>query len=168
MQPSAQHWFALGLISGRNIRVHCRTCSYRQNACTGRGRISAQWRSEKWKGELYLNGLDLWALLHVYIMYVCGNVPGFSELSRVKWNEICTTAKWNDITFGKCTINRLQWPRALMHEMFSPARTLVSSVRILLEVCMSVCVYSMYAFSCIYVMVLRQADPYPKSPADCV
>jgi hypothetical protein len=38
----------------------------------------------------------------------------------------------------------ITWPRGLRHEPSSPARTLGSLVRIPLEVCMSVCVYSVF------------------------
>jgi hypothetical protein len=37
-----------------------------------------------------------------------------------------------------------QWPRVLRHELSSLARTLGSWVRIPLEACMSVCVYSVF------------------------
>jgi hypothetical protein len=37
-----------------------------------------------------------------------------------------------------------QWPRGLMHELSTPARTLGSWVRISLEAWMSVCVYSVF------------------------
>jgi hypothetical protein len=39
-----------------------------------------------------------------------------------------------------------QWPRALRHELSSPARTLASWVRISHKAWMSVCVYSVFVF----------------------
>jgi hypothetical protein len=54
---------------------------------------------------------------------------------------------------------RSQWPRALRHELSSPAPTLKSWVRIPLESWMSVCVYSVCDASCLQVVVLRRADP---------
>jgi hypothetical protein len=41
----------------------------------------------------------------------------------------------------------------------SEAQTLGSWVRIPLETCMSVCVYSAFMFSCVQVVALRRADP---------
>jgi hypothetical protein len=51
--------------------------------------------------------------------------------------------KW---ILAKC---RPQWPRGLQHELFSPARTQGSWVRIPLETWMSVCIYSVFALSCV-------------------
>jgi hypothetical protein len=44
---------------------------------------------------------------------------------------------------------RSQWPRGLRHEPPLLARTLGSWVRIQLEAWMSVCVYSVFVFSCV-------------------
>jgi hypothetical protein len=33
---------------------------------------------------------------------------------------------------------------------------------------MSVCVYSVFVLSCVQVAALRQTDPCPRSPTDCV
>jgi hypothetical protein len=41
-----------------------------------------------------------------------------------------------------CITSRSWWPRGIRHELFSPAQTLGSWVRILLKAWMSVCVYS--------------------------
>jgi hypothetical protein len=57
---------------------------------------------------------------------------------------------------------RWRWPRGLRHELSSPARTLASWVRISLEAWMSVCVYSVFVLSCMYVAALRRADPPSK------
>jgi hypothetical protein len=43
---------------------------------------------------------------------------------------------------------RSKWPRGLRHKLSSPAPTLGSWVRILLEAWMSVCVYSVFMLSC--------------------
>jgi hypothetical protein len=72
-----------------------------------------------------------------------------------KWVQVC-------IRDG-----RSQWPRGLKHEISSPPRTLGSWVRIPLEACMSVCVYSVY-------VVLYRERPcvglisHPRSPTDCL
>jgi hypothetical protein len=42
-----------------------------------------------------------------------------------------------------------QWPRGLKHEIFSPAQTLGSWVRIPLEAWMPVSVYSVFVLFCI-------------------
>jgi hypothetical protein len=55
-------------------------------------------------------------------------------------------------------LGRSQWPRCLVHEMFSLALTLGSLVRIPLKAWLSVCIYCMFVLSC----VLRGADPPPK------
>jgi hypothetical protein len=44
---------------------------------------------------------------------------------------------------------RSQWPHGLRHEPSSPARTLRSWVRIPLEACMSVCIYSVCVVLCV-------------------
>jgi hypothetical protein len=59
-------------------------------------------------------------------------------------------------------ICRSQRPRCLRNEPSSPARTLESWVRIPLEARMSVCVYSVLVFFCVYVMALRKTDPPSK------
>jgi hypothetical protein len=43
--------------------------------------------------------------------------------------------------------HRSQWPRSLRRELSSPSWTLGSWVRIALEACMSVCVYSVFVLS---------------------
>jgi hypothetical protein len=55
-------------------------------------------------------------------------------------------------------MGRSLWQRRLRHELSSPAQTLGSWVRILLEAWMSVCVYSVF----VQVAVLRWADPPSK------
>jgi hypothetical protein len=42
---------------------------------------------------------------------------------------------------------RLQWTRDLTHEMSSTTRVLRSWFRILLELCLSVCIYSVFVLS---------------------
>jgi hypothetical protein len=58
--------------------------------------------------------------------------------------------------------SRSQWPHGLRHEMSSPAQTLGSWVRIPLEACMSVCVYSVFILFCMSVAALLWADPPSK------
>jgi hypothetical protein len=55
------------------------------------------------------------------------------------------------------SVGQLQCPRGLRYEPFSPARILVSWVRIPLEAC--VCVYSVFVLFCVYVAALRRAGP---------
>jgi hypothetical protein len=47
----------------------------------------------------------------------------------------------------------------LRHELSSPARTLVSWVRIPLKAWMSVCIYPVFVLFCVYVAAWQQADP---------
>jgi hypothetical protein len=54
---------------------------------------------------------------------------------------------------------RPQWPRGLRHELSALARTLRPWVRITLKAWMSVCVFSVFVLSCVYVEALRRADP---------
>jgi hypothetical protein len=53
---------------------------------------------------------------------------------------------------------RAQWPHSIRHVLSSLARTLGLWVRIPLKAWMSVCVYSMYVLSFVYVAALRRAD----------
>jgi hypothetical protein len=46
-------------------------------------------------------------------------------------------------------MRRLQWPRGLRNELFSPARTLGTWVRILFEALMFVYIYSVFVLSCV-------------------
>jgi hypothetical protein len=52
--------------------------------------------------------------------------------------------------------------RGLRHKLPSPARTLGSWVRILLETWISVCVYSVFVLFSVEVEALRWADHRPK------
>jgi hypothetical protein len=61
-----------------------------------------------------------------------------------------------------------QWPRDLRHELFSPARTLESSVRIPLEAWMSMCIYCVFVLSCVRVAALQRAYPPSKESYDCI
>jgi hypothetical protein len=62
------------------------------------------------------------------------------------------------IIFVKSKYCRSQWQRGLRHELSSLVQTLGSWVRILIEAWMPVCVYSMFALSCVYVLALQRAD----------
>jgi hypothetical protein len=53
------------------------------------------------------------------------------------------------IKFYKAMEGRSQWPRSIRQELSSLSRTLESWVRIRLEPCMSVCVYSVFVLSCV-------------------
>jgi hypothetical protein len=60
-------------------------------------------------------------------------------------------------------------PRGLRHDLSSPARTLGSCVRIPLEACVSVCIYSVFVLYRVYVTALRRADtPYKESYRLCI
>jgi hypothetical protein len=62
---------------------------------------------------------------------------------------------------------RSQWPRGLRHELSSPAqhwnRGFESHLR---HGCL--CAFILFVLSCVQVAALRQADPHPRSPVDCV
>jgi hypothetical protein len=53
------------------------------------------------------------------------------------------------ITGSVVTLCKSHWPRGLMHELSSPARTLGSWVRISLEAWMTVYVYSVFVLLCV-------------------
>jgi hypothetical protein len=55
--------------------------------------------------------------------------------------------------------SRSQWPHGLRREPFSPTRTLGSWVRIPLETCVSLCVYSVFVLSYVRAAALRRPDP---------
>jgi hypothetical protein len=61
-----------------------------------------------------------------------------------------------------CPSRRLQWPRDVRHEPSSPAVTFGSWVRILLETWISLCVFSVFVLSYVYVSFLRRTDPPSK------
>jgi hypothetical protein len=64
-------------------------------------------------------------------------------------NAAFVNTLWNEeFSSGISEVSRSQWPRVLRHEVSPPAQTLVSWVRIPLEACMSVCVYSVFVLSC--------------------
>jgi hypothetical protein len=69
---------------------------------------------------------------------------------------------YRDFNGRRRLTGRSQRPSGLRHELFSPAQTLGSWVRIQLQAWMSVCVYSVFVLSCMQVAVLRRADPPPK------
>jgi hypothetical protein len=60
-----------------------------------------------------------------------------------------STVFWKINMFLVVNIRRSRWPRGLRHELTSPAQTLGSWVRILLEARMSVFVYSVFVLSCV-------------------
>jgi hypothetical protein len=61
---------------------------------------------------------------------------------------------------------RAQRPRGLRHELSSQAHG--SWVPIPLEVLMFVLAIILFVLSCVQEEALRQADPLPRSPTDCV
>jgi hypothetical protein len=95
----------------------------------------------------------------VYLTFKCKHLILISrDFSAVKGFSSSVTS-YALFILHRC---RSQWPRGLRHEPSSPAKTLGSWVRISLEACMSVCVYSVFVLSCVQVAALRQADPLSK------
>jgi hypothetical protein len=65
-----------------------------------------------------------------------------SEILRASLNEP------DKINMPMSPKRRSKWPRDLRHELYSPAQTLGSWVRIPFEAWMSVCVYSVFVLFC--------------------
>jgi hypothetical protein len=85
-----------------------------------------------------------------------------SHLRRI-YNLFSSTAHGNSckILFCEPEVCRSQWPRRLRHELSSPAQTLGSWVRILLD---HGCLYAfiLSVLSCLLIAALRRADPPSK------
>jgi hypothetical protein len=124
--------------------------------------ISLVWDRVRWQAPVSTKMKTLW--FHIRCKF-------FDRLSDYFLLEQCSTA-WSSLvgwlvrylhfTFQtesvQCSAvqthreyggySRSQWPRGLRNELFSPTRTLRSWVRIPLEACMPVCVYSVCAVLC--------------------
>jgi hypothetical protein len=89
----------------------------------------------------------------------CG---GFSsrdgECTPLIWNIIFGTHKYDVCSSDR----RSHWPCGLRHGPSLLTRTLGSWVLIPLKAWMSVCVYSVFVFFCMWVAALRRADPPSK------
>jgi hypothetical protein len=86
----------------------------------------------------------------------------FTPSHLFQW-PVCFWEEYNRV----CSVNlgRSQWPSDLRHELFSPARTLGSWVRIPLDEWMFVGVYSVFVLFCVQVAALRRA--YHPSKESC-
>jgi hypothetical protein len=105
------------------------------------------------------------------ILHVGWLSPNYTPLN---WKRNLRSHRCENITISSLVLwyfvsvtkddDRSKWPRGLRHEVFWSAQILGSWVRIPLETCMSVCVYSVFVLSCVQVAALRRADPPSKEP----
>jgi hypothetical protein len=102
-QPSAQHWFALWLISSGHPPT-VPSCSYRQHKSfvlmVSRHGLLRSERTKNGKGEMCYNESESWTRFHMFIMHATSARGKFRRIvnSRMKLHFSQTAS--NDIAFG--------------------------------------------------------------------